>query len=171
MYRTALIAFLLLAFQTQAAPRDDKIRDVMQAQGLYQMVEQQLEAGKEESKKQARQISDQMLARLKLTPEFQEKFRKASEDYALSLNKTWSAKEMVEVWSKAYGSQFNDKELDGLLAYYKSPLGQKDVKAAQAAMPAMTNHFSQKIGPIIERETQAYADRLEKLVEACKCPR
>ena len=83
----------------------------------------------------------------------------------------WGAKEIVEVWAKAYGSRFNDKELDGLLAYYKSPLGQKDVKASQAALPELTQHFSQKIGPILNRETSLYMDKLEALAAACKCPR
>lgn len=167
-----LAAFLSVVWiPAKAAPRDDKVRELMKAQGLMVLIEQQLESGKEESRKQVRQVSDQMFMRLKPTPEYQDKFMKAFEDFVLSLHKTWSAGEMVEVWAKAYGSQFNDKELDGLLAYYKSPLGQKDVKSAQTAMPLLTQHFSQKIGPVVERETQAYMDRLEKLIEACKCPR
>ncbi|MBL8517785.1 MAG: DUF2059 domain-containing protein [Betaproteobacteria bacterium] len=171
MTRIALLALLFLVLPIQAAPRDDKVRELMKAQGLMVLIEQQLEAGKEESRKQARQMSDQIFMRLKPTPEYQDKFLRAFEDFVLSLNKTWSASEMVEVWAKAYGSQFSDKELDGLLAYYRSPLGQKDVKAAQTAMPLLTQHFSQKIGPVVERETQLYMERIEKLTEACKCPR
>ncbi|MDX2220693.1 MAG: DUF2059 domain-containing protein [Burkholderiales bacterium] len=174
MHRIAV--FILLACLSslsfaQSASRDAKVRELMKAQGLMVLIEQQLEAGKEESRKQVRQMSDQMFMRLKPTPEFQNKFAKAFEEFVMSLHKTWNAGEMVDVWAKAYGAQFTDKELDGLLAYYKSPLGQKDVKAAQAAMPVLTQHFSQKIGPIVERETQAYMDKLEKLVDACKCPR
>lgn len=166
-----VLVFSLVCCSVSAAPRDDKVRELMKAQGLMQMLEQQLEAGKEDSRKQVRQMSDQMFSRLKPTPEYQDKFMKAFEDFVLSLHKAWSAGEMVEVWAKAYGSQFSDKELDGLLAYYKSPLGQKDVKASQAAMPVLTQHFSQKIGPVVERETATYMDKLEKLIEACKCPR
>lgn len=171
MLRHALLVILLIVLPAHAAPRDDKVRELMKAQGLMVLIEQQLESGKEESRKQVRQMSDQMFMRLKPTAEYQDKFLRAFEDFVFSLNKTWSAGEMVEVWAKAYGSQFTDKELDGLLAYYKSPLGQKDVKAAQAAMPLLTQHFAQKIGPVVERETQAYMERLEQLAAACKCPR
>jgi len=151
--------------------REDKVRALMQAQGMLQMLEQQLEAGKEEGRKQVQQVSDQMMQRINPPAEFQGKFRKAFEDYAMAMNAPWGAKEIVDVWAKAYGSRFTDKELDGLLAYYKSPLGQKDVKASQEAMPEMNNHFSQKISPILNRETGVYMDKLEELVEACKCPR
>lgn len=171
MHRIALLLALVILLPAHAAPRDDKVRELMKAQGLMQMLEQQLEAGKEDSRKQVRLMSDQMISRLKPTPAYQDKLLRAFDDFVQSLNKTWSAGEMVDVWAKAYGSQFTDKELDGLLAYYRSPLGQKDVKASQAAMPVITQHFAQKIGPVVERETQIYMDKLEKLVEACKCPR
>lgn len=159
------------AASTASTSRDEKVRALMQAQGMLQMLEQQLEAGKEESRKQVQQVSDQMMQRINPPAEFQARFRKAFEDYALAMNAPWGAREIVDVWAKAYGSRFTDKELDGLLAYYKSPLGQKDVKAAQEAMPEMNNHFSQKISPILNRETSVYMDKLEELVEACKCPR
>lgn len=171
MLRLASLFFLTLSLSAQAAPRDDKIRDLMQAQGLLQMMETQLEAGKDESRKQVRQISDDLIARLKPNAEYRDKFQQAFDGFVVSLNRAWRPGDLVEVWAKAYGSQFSDKELDSLLAYYKSPLGQKDVKAAQAAMPAIAQYFTQQVAPVTEREAKAYLDKLEKLVDACKCPR
>ena len=46
----------------------------------------------------------------------------------------FTAKELVSTWAGAYGKGLSDSELKQILAYYRSPLGKKDVQASQVAM-------------------------------------
>ena len=171
MYRICVFSLLLLVSTAHAATREDKIRELMEVQGVLQMIEQQIDAGKEEARKQVKQVADQVMDKLSPPADQQKAFKKAFDDYTLATSAPWAAKEIVTVWAKAYGSRFTDAELDGLLAYYKSPLGRKDVKASQDALPELTDHFTKRIGPILEKETGIYLDKLDAMAKACKCPR
>ncbi|MBK8816545.1 MAG: DUF2059 domain-containing protein [Methylococcaceae bacterium] len=53
----------------------------------------------------------------------------------------WTAEEIVSVWSKYYGSKFTDSELDQLIAFYLSDIGQKDVQASKTAENEVTQYF------------------------------
>lgn len=166
-----LISCLLLIFSTTcvAGDRTEKVRALTEAQGLVQMFEQQLEAGKLQGRQQAQRILDQFMAQLKPTKEFEARFRSAAQDFHNSLENSWSAQEIVEVWAKAYGSYFTDQELDQLVLYYTSPLGKKDVLSSQEAMPELNNHFVSLSKPIIERATNDFIQRLQLIAKECRC--
>ncbi len=167
-----VITLCFLAFFSSAcvaADRTDKVRVLMESQGLVQMLEQQIYAGRLEGRKQAEQVLDQFMVQLKPTKEFDSRFRAALEDFLKALEPPWKAQDIVDVWAKAYGALFSDQELDELVAYYTSSLGKKDVMATQAALPEVMNHFSALSKPLIERATKDYIQRLQLISKECKC--
>ena len=160
--RTLMIAaFLMLAMPASAADRTDKIKALMEAQGVLQIIDQQMELGKEESRKLSEQMMDQLLTSITPTPEIEARLRDASTEYLKAFDPPWTSQDIVNVWAEKYGSRFTDQELDGLLGYYTSPLGKKDVAAAQAATPEFMNYFMQEARPRIEAATQVYIERLQ----------
>jgi hypothetical protein len=50
----------------------------------------------------------------------------------------------VLAWGRFYSQGLTDQELDAILAYYRSPLGQKDVRASQAALPQFQKYLIEK---------------------------
>ena len=163
-----LMMSLLLIVPTAAADRTAKVEALMEAQGLLQMWEAQMQLGKEESRKQAQQLIDQLLTSFTPTPEIEASLRVAAEEYLAACSPPWTAQDIVDVWAEKYGAQFSDQELDDLLAYYTSTLGKKDVAASQAAMPAFTDHFMEQYKPHVEAATQTYIERLQSIVRDAK---
>ena len=168
--RNFVFYFLLLASSVCVADdRTEKVRTLMEAQGLVKMFEQQMAEGKLEGQKQAQKMLDQLMSGLNPSKEFDKRLRLAFEEFMKALEPTWTAQDIVDVWAKAYGTHFTDQELDQLVEYYTSPLGKKDVMATQAALPDLTNHFSALSNPLLERATEKYVQRLQLIVKECTC--
>lgn len=164
-----LFLSILVSSTCFAADRTEKIRTLMEAQGLDQMFQQQIDSGRLEQRKQAKAALGQIMAQLKPTKEFDARFRSAFDEFLKSVETPWSAQDIVAVWAKAYGERFSDQELDDLVAYYTSPLGKKDVMAAQEALPELAGHFSALTKPLLERATHNFLERLQLLTQECKC--
>ena len=161
------ICLLFISTLCTAASREDKIQALMEAQGLLGMFEQQMAQGKAEARRQGGQMLDQMIASLNPPAEAQAKFRLASDRFIAAVQAPWSAREVVAVWAREYGAQFSDDELDRLLAFYTSPLGQKEARASEAAMPKVTAYFQQRYQPILQKATQDYVADLQRIAREC----
>lgn len=169
--RTVFVALAALAvsFPTFSADRDEKIRALMEAQGLLGAFEQQLQLSKEHGRKQSEQVLNQLMSGLNPSPKFVERFRSATDEYIKALEPPWTAQDIVNVWAKYYGSRFSEQELDALLTHYSSPLGRKEVIATREALPKFGEHFAALSGPVLERATKAYIERLQLIARECNC--
>jgi hypothetical protein len=136
-----ILAFCLAALLlTSAANADDvarqkKITQIIEAQGLHQMFQDQLNQSKAAATQHGREIFERIVRELgdgaeKSNPKFEAVFTKYIEKCA----SMWTAEELVAVWTRNYGRDLSEQDLDHILAYYKSPYGKKDVAASQAAM-------------------------------------
>ena len=67
-------------------------------------------------------------------------------------------KEIGEAWANIYTNEFSEQELKDLLAFYKSPLGQKllatEPRAIQLSMAYM-NQWAQAFGETVSNEFRA----------------
>ena len=169
MRTMAVLVLYLASSLCFAGDRTEKVRVLMEAQGLVQVFQQQLDAGRVEQRREAKQVLDQMMAQLKPTKEFDARFRSAFEEYLKELQVPWTAQDIVDVWARYYGAAFTDHELDQLVAYYTSPLGKKDVMASQAAVPKFTRHFRELSQPLLERATKNFITRLQVIAKECGC--
>ncbi len=166
-----IVVFLLVAFPvtTMAENKEDKIKQLMEAQGLISMFESQLEMGKVQSKKAGKQMLDQFLSQINPDEEFQARFSAAFNNYMDNVRAPWGAEEIVSVWGEYYGQHFTEKELDSLVDFYTSSIGQKEVKASKSALIEYTIHF-QKLGePIFTKATQEYIQELKLVAKECNC--
>ena len=167
-----ILTVLFLCFVcsvSHAADRSDKIRELMELQGLVKMYDQMLQNGHEHSRVVANQTLEKVLTNLNPPDEFKNKLRQAATEYFESMQAPWTGQDIVEVWSKYYGAKFSDAELDQLLEYYRSPLGQKDVASARDAMGPFTAEFQARYKPIIDKATQQFTDRIQVIIKECNC--
>jgi len=55
--------------------------------------------------------------------------------------------EAARAWGRFYSQNVSEGDLDAILAYYRSPAGQKDVSASRAALGEVQRYMAQKRGP------------------------
>jgi hypothetical protein len=171
MKNVLLLIVLLSSSLIIAGERDGKIRQLMEAQGLLQTFEQQLQLGRQQSQQQGRDMLNQFMTQLNPTPEFAERFEKAFNSFMSKVETPWTADEIVEVWAKHYGEHFSNTELDQLLAYYTSPLAQKEVIASRQALVGFSNHFIQEGKPIAEKALSEFIAEMKIIAKECNCKR
>ncbi|MET0066957.1 MAG: hypothetical protein ABW076_11495 [Candidatus Thiodiazotropha sp.] len=160
---------LTLALTASAYDREARIKQLMEAQGLLQTFNQQLELAKIKNHEDGRQILDQVLTQLNPPAEFQARFENAYTTFIEKIEAPWTAQEIVEVWSQHYGSHFTNGEIDQLLEYYTSALAQKEVIASRQALKAFTEHFQNARKPILQEALSEYIEEMKMIARECKC--
>jgi hypothetical protein len=159
MKRAVLIATLFLCTQAHAdeASKRAKIGKLIAVQGMEQMFKQQLDSSKtamvEMGTKIVRSMSDE-----NTPPSASEKlvepiFNRFVED----VGNMFTARELVDRWSSQYGKELTEADIDKILAYYSSPIGQKDVKASQMAMVG----FSATVNTETEKRAMKLLEKLK----------
>jgi hypothetical protein len=166
-----IVASIVLAFSvsTLAADRDEKIRGLMEAQGLITTFDQMLQSGREQGRSQANNILMQLLAGLNPPNEVRAKLEAAASKFLDDVRSPWSSSEIVSVWSQLYGPSFTDEELDQLLAFYSSPLAQKEVVSSRRALGEFVATIQARNKPMLEAATAAYINNLQAIIRECKC--
>lgn len=168
--RLALACVMALAaMSVNADERTDKIRSLMEAQGLVSMFDQEIQLGKENGRKQADQMIAQIMASLNVNKDYNAKLKAAANDFIVALQPPWTAQDVVDEWATIYGAHFTDAELDQLLAFYTSALAQKEVVVSREALMPFTQHFEELYKPVMERETKKLVERLQQIEEECRC--
>jgi hypothetical protein len=171
MKNIVLLLVLLSSSLAIAGEREEKIKQLMEAQGLIQTFEQQLELGRQQNQQQGRDMLNQFMAQLNPTQEFSERFEKAFKSFISKVETPWSAEQIVEVWAKYYGEHFSNAELDQLLSYYTSPLAQKEVIASRQALVGFSNYFMQEGKPIAEKAFSEFITEMKVIAKECNCKR
>ncbi|WP_322981226.1 DUF2059 domain-containing protein [Pseudomonas sp. C11] len=160
---------IVVASQAFADTKTQKIEELLRAQGLVDTWTQQIERGKEYNKQVAQQVMGQITAKLAPSEEFQKRFNAAGDKFIESTVAPWTPDDMVAAWAKFYGPGFTEAELDQLIAFYSSPLAQKEIQVGRAALEKFTLHFQQLNQPIIEKATNQYIQDLQLIAKQCNC--
>lgn len=169
--RFLILGVVLVCSSTYAADRDDKIKTLMEAQGLLVTIEQQLDSARVQNKEQAEIFMDQVMSQLNPSPEFQSRFEDAFNRFIKAVEIPWATDKIVEVWGKYYGKKFTDEELDQLIDFYSSRLGQKDAVASREALVQFNNYFVEVGKPIADKAAQEYIKDLQLIAKECNCRR
>ncbi|MCL2635072.1 MAG: DUF2059 domain-containing protein [Betaproteobacteria bacterium] len=80
----------------------------------------------------------------------------------------WTVEEAVGIWAEHYGAQLTEAELDQILIFYKSPIGQKDISATQKAMPSWSAFFAERNQEVLDTALNAYVERLTAIVQRAR---
>lgn len=165
----ALIGLLLLSSLATAADRADKIKDLLDSQGMLQMYEQQIKTGRDRARQMADQLLAQATASLDLTAQAKTQLDDVVQEFISNAMPTWTSQDVLDAWGKYYGSKFSDEELEQLTAFYRSPLGQKDVTATAEALPKLSADFQERYKSQLAKATDQYVKRLQQIMKECNC--
>ncbi len=81
-----------------------------------------------------------------------------------------TAEDMVEIYSSFYGPHFSEAEVDELIAFYSSNLGQKDIRATRMAAAEwgelLKNQFldQPRVDPVPK-----FTDQMHLIARECNC--
>jgi uncharacterized protein len=92
----------------------------------------------------------------KLPPDFEERMNKVLDDYMKNL----PLEEMLQAMVPAYQKHFTKGDIDGLVAFYSSPTGQKVLQE----LPAITAEAMQSMMPLLRKQMDAMTVRMQEQV-------
>jgi hypothetical protein len=165
----ALYAGHLPAAPSQEDARRAKITELVQLQGLAGMMEQSKAAGREEATRTVRSMTDKMFAQFpNIPPEKRTAIEAAAHRFLGELENGFDQDDAVRAWGRFYSQGLTEQELDSILAYYRSPAGQKDVRASQMAMPQFQKYMAEKRAAVTNAAAANYAAALREIVSPSK---
>jgi hypothetical protein len=144
----------------------------MQAEGVSQAFDSARAMLHVQAKTDADKGLAGLLSRLDAPPEVVTKLRKVHSEFINSVTAgAFRREDLAAMWADSYGEMFTDEELEKLLAFYQSPLGQKAVTASRSVMPKIMEKMQADLQPRLQPEIQRYTELLRKIVADCNCER
>ncbi|MDB6160133.1 MAG: hypothetical protein JWO04_3839 [Gammaproteobacteria bacterium] len=141
----ALYAGNLLAAPKQEDSKSAKITELVRLQGLGRMMEQSKATEREAATQMVRSMTDKTVAQFpNIPPQKRMAIEAASQRFLSEVNSGFDQDDAVQAWGRFYSQGLTEQELDAILAYYRSPAGQKDVRASQAALPQFQQYMLEK---------------------------
>lgn len=171
---TVVGLLLIMAFSGQAMAdeaRNKKITQLIEAQGLVALWQDQIEITRKEARTQARNIQRQLTAKTNLDRKSQARIDSAHNLFLKKVNTPWVVNDLVGVWIKGYASRLSNNDLDNLIAFYKSDIGKKDVAATRRATSGFIQHMQNEVSPLVQSAIQRYLYEVQTTVRECNCPK
>lgn len=160
---TFLTLFLLISSSATAA-RPDKIRILMEVQGILDRFSKAQDRYIAKSKQEALQVIEKMGE--DLNPNSEVMKTSFEEAYGIFLEKyltPMTSDEMVKVYSRYYGEKFTEEELDGLINFYTSDLGKKEVIISYKASSEFWDHFRRIREPVVRDALDEFTARIKAI--------
>jgi hypothetical protein len=157
-YLSLLLTTLLLGTSAFAAPpSNESISQLLVATRM----ERSVGAAQQGLEQAVRNSINQSLQGRTLTPQGQKVIEKFSADAGAIIRKEINWADLKGAYLKLYAETFTQEEVDGLLAFYRSPAG----VALLEKMPQVTQKSAaitqQRIGPLVEKLKASMAQTVQ----------
>jgi uncharacterized protein len=96
----------------------------------------------------------------KLPADFEERMNKVMDDYMKNL----PFEEMLQAMIPAYQKHLTKRDIDGLVAFYSSPTGQKLIQE----LPAITAEAMQSMMPLMRKQMEVMGERMQEQIAQMK---
>lgn len=166
LWATVLITCCTLC---HAGSREENAVRLIKAQGVVEMFAQQKAQSSLAAKHQSEDILQQITSGFNINDNLKKKFYEISNQFMSDLQSSSTPEEMTKVWADLYTSKFTDSELEELVKYAESPLGQKEREVSQQALSEFTAHFVQLSKVRYEQAINTYITGLKKALDECNC--
>ncbi|MCP3925260.1 MAG: DUF2059 domain-containing protein [Desulfobacterales bacterium] len=135
-----VFTFLNSAFAKQ--PNRDKLIELAKYTGMYEQINQQKIALNEQGQKLAQQYSQQLLASFKnISPELQKDLDTVFVKYMQNIGKLINEEKAINSYLDLISKKLDAKDIDTIVAFYKSPAGKKFTKANISITPEWTKQL------------------------------
>ena len=157
------LAILGAALAAQGAtPTDQSVAELLDVSRMDKTVDQmmtQMDAGMKNA------VQQSMRGRT-LTAEQQAAANKLSTDMSAIVHEEVSLAKLKPVYVKVYKDTFTQEEVDGLIAFYKSPIGKSYVDKLPLVMQRSGAAMQERMAPIMQKLTSLQNDFMRDLSKA-----
>jgi hypothetical protein len=163
---------LLCAAGAPVARGDDssraaKVAELLQLTGFAQMMAQSRAAGQAAAQKTVQSMAEQALAKFPtIPPQKRARIADAAKQFLRDVDSGFDQDDAVRAWGRYYSENLTESELDAILAYYRSPVGQKDVSASRAALPQFQHYMLEKRTAVMNTAVINYTATLRSIVDS-----
>jgi hypothetical protein len=163
---------LLCAAGVPVARGDDssraaKVAELMQLTGLAQMMAQSRAMGQAAAQKTVQSMAEQAFAKFPtIPPEKRARIEDAAKQFMRDVDSGFDQDDAVRAWGRFYSESLTETELDAILAYYRSPVGQKDVSASRAALPQFQHYIIEKRTAVMNTAIANYTAAIRSIVDS-----
>ena len=163
---------LLWAAGTPLARADDasraaKIAELMRLTGLARMLAESKVTEQAAARKMIQSMSEQMFAKFPtIPPEQRTRLEGAERQFQRDVENGFDQEDAVRTWGRLYSQSLTDADLDAILAFYRSPVGQKDVTATGAALPQFQHYIIEKNAAVMNAAVANYTAALRSIVDS-----
>jgi len=98
-----------------------------------------------------------------LPPEAQAVIEKLRTDSMALAREEFSWAKMEVIYNKIYQDSFTQEELDGMIAFYKTPAGQAVIKKMPVVMQASMQELQKSMGPFMQKLQQLQLQAMTEL--------
>jgi hypothetical protein len=149
--------------------RAAKSAELAQLQGLAGMMRQSNAAQHEAATQLAQSIADKTFAPFPAVPQDKRvAVESASQQFLHEVDSSSDQDDAAQAWGRFYSDGLTEKELDTILAYYRSAIGQKDVRASQAALPQFEKYMAAKRAAVMSAAVTKYTAALQEIANPAK---
>jgi len=86
------------------------------------------------------------------------------EKYVSAYCKCISDKEFIGLHANLYGEYVTESELDAILKFLRSPIGQKDIHAGLMARKRADEYMAKKVSEVEAKAFNEYVTEIEKII-------
>jgi uncharacterized protein len=158
-HRIACVCLFSLSSLLAAQPSQDSVKELLVLSGSRQMVEMT----KGQLAGMVNGPVQQALQGQALTPEITAIVQSCAEKAAALVNEalTWEAVEPIFV--EVYQATMSQEEVDGIVAFYKTPAGRAMVEKMPQLMQVSSQRMQQQLGPLTQQLQQLQKETLARL--------
>jgi hypothetical protein len=152
------------------ASKAAKIVELMRLKGSAQlMMEQSKAAGQVAADKMVQSMTDQVFAQTPaIPPDMRARIEGASQQFLREVDSNFDPDDAVQAWRRFYADGLTEKDVDAILAYYRSAVGQKDVLASQAALPQFQRYLTERHTAALNSAVVRYTAALREIANPSK---
>lgn len=156
---------LTLAFTHVHAANDkaseQSIREMLQVTQSRKMLDQMY-----------KQIDQMMLVAMKqslqgqnVTPEIQAQLERIQGKVWKTVQQEASWEKLEPIYIKIYSENFTQEEIDGILAFYKSPIGQSMIKKMPLVLQSSMREMQVFMQPVIKKVSEMLQEEMKALTQ------
>lgn len=147
--------------------KHEKLLEYANITGFYQDMETVAEENKKASPSFVSTLMDNFITNNpNVSPLGEAKAFKVYKEYMSKVSYAVSAKESVEIWIEIFSPLIAESDLDEILSFYNSPVGQKYATATSAVTPTFSKAMNEAVNIKVQKELVILNKDIRKIINA-----
>ncbi|SRR6266516_2764370 len=140
------IAFSVV-FATESSPSEASIKQLLEAGQVHKLIDTTIA----QMDSYMKQVMQQVTQGQRITPEIQKDIDRRQAEMMAAIKEVLDWNKLEAMYVRVYQKSFTQGEVDGLIAFYKTPTGQALLTKMPVVMQNTLNEVQQMMKPMMQR--------------------